>query len=123
MGGSTNPCWWATERREEVEQSKMLLRAGQQGRRSSLACLPRSRKSLRSPFARMDERGRGFVHGCDRIGMNQLACSQFTIHGIPKRSTTMPKPAAQNVCAKGITIMPSVARISKIRLPSAASFI
>ena len=35
--------------------------------------------------------------------------SQLISHGMPKRSTTMPKRAAQNVFSSGITTLPSLA--------------
>ena len=37
--------------------------------------------------------------------------SQFTIHGVPKRSATMPNPpAAQNVFSNGMCTSPPAAR-------------
>ena len=65
-GVSTSPCWWATERREQVERSKMQVRQGEPDHRLSLAYLSGSSNSLQSPFAHVNERRRGFVHGIDR---------------------------------------------------------
>jgi hypothetical protein len=49
--------------------------------------------------------------------------SQLISHGIPKRSTTMPKRAAQNVFSSGITIRPFVANSLNTRSASDVSFI
>ena len=61
--------------------------------------------------------------GCCAIGNTvQIfqALATFTIHGMAKRSVTMPKPADQKVAANGMVMMPPVARASNTRWPSAA---
>src|SRR3954454_24721549 len=49
--------------------------------------------------------------------------SQFTIQGTPNLSTTMPKPAAQNVGANGIVTVPPSASALKIFSPSFTSLL
>src|SRR5439155_3979473 len=49
--------------------------------------------------------------------------SQLISHGIPNRSTTMPKRAAQNVFSSGVTIRPFLANSLKTRSASDVSFI
>ena len=51
------------------------------------------------------------------MGISQGAT--LTIHGVPKRSVTMPKPGDQNVAAKGIVTWPPTASASNTRWPSA----
>jgi hypothetical protein len=51
----------------------------------------------------------------------QSAGSLFTIHGMPKRSVTMPKPGDQKVFSYGIVTVPPWASALKIRCPSATA--
>ena len=48
----------------------------------------------------------------------QPACSQLIIHGMPKRSTTIPKPADQNVFSNGILTVPFSDRALNVRSAS-----
>jgi hypothetical protein len=44
--------------------------------------------------------------------------SQLISHGTPKRSTSIPKPALQNVFSSGITTLPSFASQRNVATPS-----
>ena len=48
-------------------------------------------------------------------------CATFTIHGVPKRSVTMPKPSDQKVFSNGMATWPPSASALKTRCPSAVS--
>src|ERR1700681_2145855 len=49
-----------------------------------------------------------------------LAMPPLTIHGVPKRSTSMPKASAQKVFAIGMVIWPPSPKAANIRWASAA---
>ena len=53
------------------------------------------------------------------MGLYGQALVTFTIHGMAKRSVTMPKPADQKVAANGMATVPPAANASNTRWPSA----
>ena len=61
--------------------------------------------------------------GFDHQTRNQAACSQLIIHGVPNRSTTMPKRADQKVFCSGICTLPSSANALNMRSASSGSLI
>lgn len=72
---------------------------------SSAMRAPASEQLLIPPAARLDVAYRDeWLRTHAYFGISQLIC-----HGIPKRSTTIPKRAAQNVSSSGMTIRPLVA--------------
>ena len=54
------------------------------------------------------------------MGLYAQALATFTIHGMAKRSVTMPKPDDQKVAVNGIATVPPAASASNTRWPSAA---
>ncbi len=44
-----------------------------------------------------------------KAAANYIGFSQFTIHGMPKRSTSMPKRLAQKVSCSGMCVWPPAA--------------
>lgn len=49
------------------------------------------------------------------LDVSQAALATLTIHGVPKRSVTMPKPGDQKVLVKGMPTWPPSARPSNTR--------
>src|SRR5262249_21623205 len=98
----------ACKARQEVRLRPILLRYLQNGpnpHMQTFACFCLA-DALKQPSAE-----NAAIHCRPQIllfsGKNSLvaywADSQFTIHGIPNLSTSMPKPFAQNVSANGMT--------------------
>ena len=86
----------------------------------------RSAEPLRPPVAVawMRAKGRismaGWLLPRGRPARHMGFMPPLTIQGVPKRSTSMPKPSAQKVLSNGMPTVPPAARASKMRFPSAA---
>src|SRR5882762_6046748 len=61
----------------------------------------------------------GAAVGFHGISFQTLAVPPLTIHGVPKRSTSIPKASTQKVFCKGMVTLPPLARASNTRFASA----
>src|SRR4030095_6935809 len=61
----------------------------------------------------------GHLHSPRVSTQAAFTSAPFTIHGVPKRSTTMPKASAQNVLFSGMVTRPPSASASNTRVASA----